>query len=247
MNYTTVELKIIKYCEENAGDIYQDTIKTLAEKVYTSPSTISKLTRKMGYNSFIEFKLDFQMKYGINHSKVSTNSFIDNYTEQLDKSLSSLDLDLFIRIKEAITNSEEVLLFGIGSSAQAAKYLKNNLLRLNITAMQENNFYSNTMQLHARAQKSRVTLIIFSHSGNTSEVLQSLEDVDTTLFEIIVITSDYSSKLAKLSDIVITYETNVIEKSPFSNWSYIVQIAICDILLNELTQDIIPNIKLNSQ
>ncbi len=247
MNYTPVEQRVIKYCQENANSIYDDSINTLAEKVYTSPSTISKLSRKMGYNSFIEFKIDHQMKYGLSKTESSVNDFILNYLEEFKKSITNLNLSAVVECKQMLIESDEIILFGIGSSAQTARYLKNNLLRLSLNAIQENNFYSNTMQLHTRSQTKRLVLVLFSHSGNTSEILQSLDDVDTDLFKIITFTSDRNSKLAKLSDLVIDYEIETGDRSPFSNWSYIVQIALCDILLNELTRDITPNNKLNSQ
>lgn len=247
MKYTEVEYKIIKYCEDHANEIYKDTINVLSNKIFVAPSTISKLSRKMGYNSFIEFKLDFQLKYEVNQTVITSNEFVDNYIAQLNKSIKEVNLDRVVRVKDMIKNSDEVLLFGIGSSGKSANYLKNNLLRFNINAMQETSFISNSMQLHARSDKHKVLLIIFSHSGKTEEILKSLSDVDTTQFKIAIITSNSSSTLAGLSDEQIIYSINVKKQSPFSNWSYIIQSAICDILLNELTRDIKPKVKLNSQ
>lgn len=246
MKYTQVETKIIIYCQENANHIYDDSISTLAEKVYTTPSTISKLTRKMGYNSFIEFKIDYQMKYGVTQSELNVDEFVVNYSNQFTNALNKIDLQQIISCKELLMSADDILLFGIGSSAGAAKYLKNNLLRLNIRAMQENNFYSNSMQLHARSN-GKLILVLFSHSGETREIIQSLADVDTSTFEIVLVTAKPNSTLGEMADHLIFYNIETDDKSPFSNWSYTIQIAICDILLNELTRDITPNIKLNSQ
>lgn len=246
MRYTQVEAKIIDYCQQNANNIYDDSISTLAEKVYTTPSTISKLTRKMGYNSFIEFKIDCQMKFGITQSKLNVDEFVINYSNKFTQSLEKIDLTQILKVKEQLMNSEDIILFGIGSSAGAAKYLKNNLLRLNMRTLQENNFYSNSMQLHAR-NNYKVALVIFSHSGETREIIQSLEDVNIDSFEIILVTSKPDSTLGRIANDIISYSIETDDKSPFSNWSYTIQISICDILLNELTRDITPNIKLNSQ
>lgn len=247
MNYTEVEKKIIKYCQDNANAIYDDTISSLAQKVFTSPSTISKLSRKMGYNSFIEFKIDHQIKYGVSRTESTVNEFITTYLSEFEKAISNINLQDIISWKQLIVDSHEVLLFGIGSSAHSAKYLKNNLLRLNVRALQESSFYSNTVQLHNRSIDHQVVLVLFSHSGNTSEILQSLDDVDMSKFKVVTVTSDPTSKLAKLSDLVITYDIETDKRSPFSNWSYIVQIGICDILLNELARTITPTNKLNAQ
>ena len=54
-NLTNNELRVYKFCQENPADVYKMKIHELAERVYTTAPSISKLVKKLGFNNYQEF------------------------------------------------------------------------------------------------------------------------------------------------------------------------------------------------
>ena len=61
VKFTSLEESIITYILNNIDNCMDDGIRGIAKKTYTSPSTIMRLSKKLGYNGFVE------LVYSLNH------------------------------------------------------------------------------------------------------------------------------------------------------------------------------------
>lgn len=244
---STAEKHIAKYIRSNAQEATTMTIHQLAEKSFTSPSSVVRLCTRAGFSGFKELKhaltvelatlnLDTQRKNIKVDNEDLIPTVIDKVTYQniqsLEETVHLLDANAIEHCVDLLFQCKRVLLFGIGSSQLVAQdfYLK--LLRLNKDVVVNQDIHSQLLQ--AKNSSSNDIAMIYSYSGETSEILDLLDYLQINKTPIVSITRYVHSQLSKRS----TYCLYTSASEPLFRHgamsSRLAQLNINDILLSVL-------------
>lgn len=201
----------LNYLLEHSADIPNLSIKQLSELSYSSPSTIVRLCRKLGFDGYREVQQSMLYDLAIKekserHSSQfsvsgSTAEIIDQITYRniasLEDSLKLVEQEAVEKAVDYICRAESVLLFGLGASQLAAKdaYLK--FLRIDKPCFCSEDIHS--QYVLAKNAKSSDVAIIISYSGYTEEILRCAEYLKAQGTPIIAITRFASSPIAQLA------------------------------------------------
>lgn len=215
VTYTTMARVVLENMQKRIEDI---TILQLAEMCYTSPSTISRFVKKLGYNNFNEFKMNCiarksigveilsdnvkNIEFDFKNDKEVLNRLVDSINVSLKEFIDKLDLSEVDRLIDMIYEYEDVYFFGFHLSGYFMQHLQYNLLNLGkyvkFTSQE-------TSQEKVANEASKNSLsIIFSVDGNflrqKSKIFFSLKENGG---KIALVTQNPALKMAAQCDYVI--------------------------------------------
>lgn len=188
-------------------------IHQLAEKTFTSASTITRLCHHIhfeGYRSFrrvVTYELAFRKQNQEEQEKKilktdGIEEIIDKISYQnmisLEETKNLMEPEIVQKCVDLLRTCHSVQLFGLGASLITARdfYLK--LLRLGKSAVINDDWHSQFLQ--ARNALPNDLGIAISYSGETHEVIECVKAMKETHAPIISITRFGSSPVADLSD-----------------------------------------------
>lgn len=217
----------------------------MAKKCDVSPSLVTRLIQKLGYNGFLDFKRDVEDLY-----KQSLTPY-DTYQEYLSKtspsekhhayysirqdlkninSMQALveqsDLD---QIVKAIKHSNKVYLAAMFASENPARLLSHYLDRLEINyrllfglgLSKKNEYYQ---------PKNGDVLIAFSSQGILREIFEAAKFARSNGATIVAITDSKTNPLARNSDYVLVAPVN----GAIFDYSHVATVAMINLLANSL-------------
>ncbi len=184
---TKSEKKIAEYIFKSPKDIISDSAQEIAIKTSTSPASVIRFTKKVGYNSLNEFKFALVAE---EYTKESTEfDYIINYNDSIDSIINKLgnkvidtindtkelvDDEKLLEAVKAIKNAETIYLYGVGASAMVAMDFQYKLLRINKKVMfQQDSHLQLAVSVHIT---NRDVAVAISYSGNTREVNLAVEE-----------------------------------------------------------------------
>ena len=202
----------------------QCSIHKLAELSYTSPSTVVRICRKLGFAGYREMQKSLLYELAVRIENKSEKGGELEHTDQLSdiidkvtyRNVASLENSRMLVEPEAVKRSvdlicacDTVLLFGLGASFLVAQdaYLK--FLRVGKPCALSEDVHS--QYLHARNAKPSDAAVIISYTGYTDEILRCARDLRRQGTPIIAITRFEPSPLSQMADcnlyVVATEET----------------------------------------
>jgi len=187
---SSTERQIAQFILENPDETTTLTIRDLARRSFSSPSSVVRICRVIGFQGYKELRHALTLELatlGENGShrekditpQDSLQEIVDKVTHKNIQSLLDtqrlLLLDELEQCVELIANARTVLLFGIGSSLCVAKdtYLK--FLRLDKPCVVNEDSHSQLLQ--ARNATAQDVGIVFSYSGQTMEMIQCIKEM----------------------------------------------------------------------
>lgn len=242
---TSSEKEIINYILNNYNEVIRYDVRTLAEKTFSSASTIVRLCKKLGFSGFSEMKnaLIYEVaitesnKKQLNKSVEDTHNVQDTIEMILQKTQTSLtntsklqNEDDILEVIDMIERSGSINLFGMGSSLLAARDMKQKFLRVGKVLNIDDDWH--TQYLFAKNSDSNTLAIIFSYSGNTKEIIECVKVLKQNSAKIVSITGLLNSYVAKNSDIVLQVAPSEVIPRTGAFSSRISQLHIIDILYN---------------
>ncbi|AUN02933.1 MurR/RpiR family transcriptional regulator [Clostridium botulinum] len=209
---TKSEKKIAEYIFKSPKDIISDSAQEIAIKTSTSPASVIRFTKKVGYNSLNEFKFALVAE---EYTKESTEfDYIINYNDSIDSIINKLgnkvidtindtkelvDDEKLLEAVKAIKNAEIIYLYGVGASAMVAMDFQYKLLRINKKVMfQQDSHLQLAVSVHIT---NRDVAVAISYSGNTREVNLAVEEAKKNGATTIAITKYGKSILSNIADI----------------------------------------------
>ena len=240
---SNTEANIAGFIQEHPDEASRMTIRQLAEKTYSSPSSIVRVCRLVGFEGYKEFRHALALELAvlgkeIAHQEQDVNvgdsmaTIIEKVTFKnicsLEDTQRLLNPETLSKCVDLLVNSQTILLFGIGSSLCVAKdtYLK--FLRLNIPCVVNEDWHSQLLQ--ARNSSPKDVGIIFSYGGQTREMIECMQALKANGTPCIAITRYAPSPVAKLADYRLYTASN---ESLFRNGamsSRLSQLTVVDIL-----------------
>ncbi|WP_156290671.1 MurR/RpiR family transcriptional regulator [Oceanobacillus salinisoli] len=240
------EKKVAKYILQNPQEILEMPIAQLSEKTNTSEATIIRMCRSLHFKGFRELKLSISAFVNQEDSEVNKYHDIsaDASLTEIIKSISnnnmhSIKSTLAItdpnNIEEAIRlldQARRIIVIGVGASAIVALDFEQKLKRINKWC--EALIDSHTQLTTAVHLQENDVVLAISYSGETKEVIETLQVAYANQASIISLTGYGTNTVQKMAKVNLF--ASPIEKSIRSGAtaSRIAQLSVIDILFTGL-------------
>ena len=240
---SAAEQQIARYITENPEEATLLTVRELAQRTFTSPSSVVRVCRSVGFDGYKELRRALVGELAAlgdkgRHSEQEITAEDDirdivykvtqKNIQSLTDSQKLLSPETVEQCAHLLDQCRSVLLFGLGSSLCVAHdtYLK--FLRLNKPCLIVDDWHAQLIS--AQNATPQDVAIAFSYSGQTVEVITCMEALKKNGTPIIAITRYFSSRVAELADYNLYIAAN---ESLFRNGamsSRIAQLNVIDIL-----------------
>ena len=208
---STAEICALDYIISNPKSVISMSVQALAAVSYSSPSTIVRLCKKIGFEGYKDFRSALTYQIAVKESSQSSiykdddsksmSAIIEAVTSRnisaLQDSMNIVEEEALTAALDIITRSNRIILFGLGASQLVAQdaYLK----FLRIGKMCDCCFDIHSQLLLAKNAGPNDAAIVISYSGYTEEIIACAKELYANKTPIIAITRFQSSPLAQLA------------------------------------------------
>ena len=195
-------------------DFNEDTtLKEIAGEAGVSEAMVVKITKKLGFAGFREFRnavaLYNQLPTSEMHQELSPDDTSEEIIQKvfhtsihaLQETLAILDVTAFDRAADLIHRARQRDFYGVGGSAQIARDVALKFLRIGIRSTVYDD--ANMMLMSASLLGGDDVVVAFSHSGNTTAVIEAVQLARKNGARSIVLTNYDTSPLAQIADVVL--------------------------------------------
>ncbi|HTF09687.1 MAG TPA: MurR/RpiR family transcriptional regulator [Asanoa sp.] len=227
------------------------TIVELAERSGTSPATITRFCRALGFDGYADLRLGIAAETGRARSAGWTYDIGREIqpTDPLDRVLGQimaadtramhdtaalLDLAEVERAAEAIAAATRVDIFGASGSALVGEEMQFSLHRIGVAAWAWTDVH-NGLASAALLRAGDVALGV-SHSGSTRETIEMLAEAGSRGATTIALTSFPRSPLAELADIILLTAAQATTFRPDALSARHPQLVVLDLLYIAVAQ-----------
>lgn len=224
------DLAIITYILENQEDVQTLNIIDLAQRCLTSKSSLLRLTQKLGFSGFSEFK------YSLKKTKpqpIGNLDLLKLQMEDIETTLKLMQQTELAPILSKIHQAERIFAYGTGWGQQnAVKELSRNLMScekycLSIPAKTE-------FDLNMPIITKNDFVVIISLSGDTKELEQNIKSLNLRGVPILSITTFKNNYLASLTPYNLYYQVTPLKQTASTELiSFITLNLVCDTLYRE--------------
>lgn len=176
------------------------TIENIAKEFSVSTSTVHRLSKKLHYKSFVQFKDDYFGKSDItkDEKELLGNSYIDSIMETYKVITETMQEE----IVDKMANCKKITIYSMGINKYIASIFETKLQLLGIPTEQHND--PRFMRLSSKLLKRNDDLVfILSKSGETPELLEVLVDANLKCIDVVLITESRESTFERLCKYVI--------------------------------------------
>jgi DNA-binding MurR/RpiR family transcriptional regulator len=178
-----------------------------------SEAMVVKVAKKLGFAGFREFRQGLVDYYRSDtaalHAEIGTDDTSGQIVQKvfrtamqaLEETFAILNLAAFDRAADYLHRARQRDFYGLGGSAQIARDVSHKFLRIGIRSSVFDD--AHMMMMSAALLGPDDVAIAFSHSGNTSAVLEAVELARKNGARTIAVTNYADSPLAQLVDVVL--------------------------------------------
>ena len=203
-------------------NIEKDTVRTIAEKTYTSPYTLISLCHKLGFTGFSDFKNKYlyEVKYiNLKFQNVDANfpfrredtarevmsKITDLYLETIKDTKKIMDMRTLLRCRKICGKSKEIYIFSYGTYLNQAYSFKEKMMKIGKKVIISSNL--NYQLYEAEIMQAGDMAIIISYSGETNNSLLIAKQCKKNNIPTIAITSVGENDLTKICDEILYIST----------------------------------------
>lgn len=198
-SFNQTDFYIIKAILSMHDQIEKMGIEELAKKCNTSKSSIMRLTQKLGFSGYSEFKNYVKWENHQKETKSVVNIF-DHIKDDFQKTILQVeDSTKLEMLTKKIKNSKQIILYGTG---QAQRYCAMEMQRL-FMLVNKHMYYigaSDEFRLTCKNLDQDDLVIILSLSGNVKKIKETLQILKLNNVEVASITNMQNNELSGLSD-----------------------------------------------
>ncbi len=239
------EESIINFINKSPDQFIKMNIQSLAKKLFISVGSISRLAKKLNFNSFQEMKhfvikehLRSETYYKLKKSN-KTNSIVHNVQvynrHTIEKTVDSLKVEKIKKVVDYVEKSSRVVTYGLGSSSLAANELANNLNISGVHAIFATTIHDVVVWLKKKMDKN-IVIVVFSKSMVSKENVFLVNLLKKYGVKIILVTEN--NKYKSIDSMVVL---NIKTLERFNNniqiSSKISQLFIADVIVQALNKN----------
>ena len=185
-------------------------LRSLAAACDTSPATVSRFCRDLGYEGFKKFQLDLavalaqneplnleELGHGASPERIIQQVFECN-RRSLTETEKLLDSKTLAKVAGLVRRAKRVAFIGIGGSSQVARQAAERFMSLGLPATAVTDPYE---QIFASASLGRNDVLVgISHTGETAQVIEALRAARRKGVRTVALTNYPQSSLAKTGE-----------------------------------------------
>jgi DNA-binding MurR/RpiR family transcriptional regulator len=190
---TDTDDQIVEYIIKNKQEAVTMSIQYLAAKLYTVPNTITRLSKKLGYEGYSQMKISLKEEIHT-HQEPSE----DSLTFNINKTIELIDQDMLYIVTKMIQDAHRVIFFAVGDTAPFCEMMAKNLKVVGKQA--EYHFHRHDMVHEVTHLEVTDVIFLISLSGETSQVLDMAELAQQRGARLISLTHFGKNSLQQLAD-----------------------------------------------
>ena len=220
--FSVSEENVASYLLEKGPEIAHYSIRTLADAAYTSPATVIRLCKKLGFSGFEEFKKEFvrELQYldqrpgvvdfnfpfekGDTPMKVA-NRIVALYEETIRDTISLLNFSELRRATVLLRCHSKIYVYSAGTAINQAESFREKMLKIGHSVIVSNNL--NYQLYEVQCLSAEDAAIIISYSGETPQIIQIAQECQRRLVPVIAITSFGENSLTQYASCKLTLST----------------------------------------
>ncbi|MEH7349323.1 MurR/RpiR family transcriptional regulator [Gottfriedia acidiceleris] len=189
--------QIIEFIMNNKQEVVGYSIQYLAAQLFTVPNTITRLTKKLGFDGFS------QMKNSLKEEIIKQDVFTeeDSPTFNIHKTIGLIDQNKLALTTKLIQEARRVLFFGVGDTAPFCEMMIKNLKVVGKQAEYYFHRHDILYELSRLESKENNLLFLISLSGETVQVLDVAELAKQKEIKIISLTHFSKNSLQQIADL----------------------------------------------
>ena len=244
--------KIINCIRARLTDIPRMTIREIAQACGTAEATCTRFVRKMGFASLADFKaalaeegaelgryLDRGNIRNNESARETARKLLSANMIALEKTQDIIRNETIDACADLLIGAQRIAFIGLGYSGIIAQdsYFKFLRIGMNCIAPRDNH----TMRMIAAIMEPGDVVFAISHSGETAEILETVDIARAHGLRIISLTENHPSSLRRVSDVSLTY---IAEETPLETGSIaskMAQFFLVDLVYTEVLKILPPS------
>lgn len=242
-DFSAAESALVAYILDKGITIEELTIKEIAQATFVHPSTLIRVSKKLGFAGWVELKsafleeqtylqtyfdtVDANLPFDPNDGVMTIASKIATLERTtIDDTLSLLNHDSLQKAKQLLLSANQIKIFGSNANTLIAQDFS-----LKMRRIKRNVIISQTMGENAYEAyncQANDCCILISYTGENSMIIQTAEILKKLNIPIIGLTSIGDNSLAKMSDAALRITTRERLYSKIGN--YTINTSICYLL-----------------
>lgn len=236
-NFTKSENKIYEYIQENSEQVLYHSLTELSEASEVAEATVLRFFRKLGYKGFQDFKFLFAQEVSAESNQAHDETYIEkirtNVVHAIEDTYDILDAKSLEGSIDAIGRSQDVVIFGIGSSGIAGLDMQNRLMRIgkHVSVFTDPHF----QVMRASSLNENSVVIAISLTGSTKDIVDTVQIAKEKQATVIALTNYVKSPLTKYADYILLTSAKENPLDSGSLVSKITQLYLIDLICTGLT------------
>lgn len=240
---------LIEYIKENIEDVFYKSISQIAKESGIGEATITRFSKKMGYSGLQDFKVTLAREIsGLKNRKIinrsiendegvmeSARKLFNSNIRILENTFNVIDGNDIEKATDMIINAKKVFFIGIGYSGMTAEDSNYKFSRIGFNCMSLDS--SHNMIMMASLMDEDDVIVAISHSGETDEIIKTVNIAKANGASVISVTEDKSSRLRDISDVNLGYFSgeSILETGSIS--SKLAQFFIIDLVYTQVVKE----------
>ena len=191
----------------------QTALKDIAAEAGVSEAMVVKIAKKLGFGGYREFRAAVarynQLPTADMHQELSVEDSSQEIVQKvfrtsiqaLEETLAIIDMAAFDRAADLLHGASQRDFYGVGGSAQIARDVAHKFLRIGVRVSVQDD--SHLMLMSASLLGPQDVAVAFSHSGNTTAVIEAVQLARRNGARTIAVTNYTASALGRLADVVL--------------------------------------------
>lgn len=218
--------EILSYCIRNNEKVSDMKVQEVAQALYTSPASVIRFCKKLGFSGFSEFKAALKMEmYRESKGQASEVNSID-FLRDINKTTQLIQEETIEEILELIHTKRRIELFAVGSSRTVANEFAKRLQLIKKSAYYYDD--STLMNISAKQLGEEDLVIALSVSGETSLVIAAANMAKSRGATIVSITNLGSNTLSNVADINLYVKSTQFMKEDIEVRSRVQLLILCE-------------------
>ncbi|GMG64414.1 MurR/RpiR family transcriptional regulator GlvR [Tetragenococcus halophilus] len=207
-SFSNIEYVLLEYIISAKSKIIYMQATELASNTYTSPASITRLSKKLGFSGFNEFK--FFLKQEVNERRTNKNKSWQLLQSDIEKTIHLTEETNLLPINRLIAEAKNIFVFGTDwGEHNTAELFARNFMALDIY-MTVIPSITELRWVSEKVQKNDVILII-SYSGEGKDVTEISQLLKLKKVKIISVTPLTRNHLSNLSSHNLYYQATQLE------------------------------------
>ena len=240
---------LIEYIKENIEDVFYKSISQIAKESGIGEATITRFSKKMGYSGLQDFKVTLAREIsGLKNRKIinrsiendegvmeSARKLFNSNIRILENTFNIIDGNDIEKATDMIINAKKVFFIGIGYAGMTAEDSNYKFSRIGFNCMSLDS--SHNMIMMASLMDEDDVIVAISHSGETDEIIKTVNIAKANGASVISVTEDKSSRLRDISDVNLGYFSgeSILETGSIS--SKLAQFFIIDLVYTQVVKE----------